>query len=142
MRSMTSADPDLGARPVFVRTPAADDAWTLAPARSGRDWSLTLTSPSRTWNGSGPDCFKALRHLRAQLDNDRVLVGVNGARPNSWSSGMQCDMGEGRVTYLCELGSKERPETVRTLDPAPLDSVGSIAEQDNFHDRWLAERRR
>src|SRR5215471_2883515 len=111
MRSMTSADPDLGARPVLVRTPAGDAMWTLAPARSGRDWSLTLTSPSRTWSGSGPDCFKALRHLRAQLDNARVSIGVNGARPNSWSSGMQCDMGEGRVTCLCELGSKGPPET-------------------------------
>jgi hypothetical protein len=53
---------------------------------------------------------------------------------------MQRDMGEGRTTYLTELGSHDRPATVQTLDPAPLDSVGTLVEQDDFHGEWLAER--
>jgi hypothetical protein len=94
------------------------------------------------WIGAGPDCFKALRDLRAQLDVDQLVIGVNGARPNAWSSGAQCDMDEGRSTYLCQRGRRERPEAVRTLDPAPLESVGSVGQQDDFHARWLAERTR
>jgi hypothetical protein len=53
---------------------------------------------------------------------------------------MQCDIGEGHITYLSELGSRLRPDAVRTLDAAPLSSVGTIAEQDEFHARWLSER--
>ena len=125
---------------VAVRTGDGDDEWAMTVARDGRDWRLTLASPGGTWNGVGPDCFKAQRDLRSQLDGEGILLGVNGARPNSWCSGMQCDMGEGRVTYLLQLGLLGRPEQVRTLDAAPLDAVGTVAEQDDFQSRWRRER--
>ena len=114
--------------------------WELIAGRNGRDWSLTLTSPTESWIGKGSDCFGAVRDLMAQLEALEITIGVDGARPNAWSSGMQRDMGEGRTTYLTELGSHGRPATVQTLDPAPLDSVGTLIEQDNFHGEWLAER--
>jgi len=133
-------DDDLDARQVAVQTPDGDSEWTFVPGRVGRDWILRLESPTQAWSGTGPDCFKALRDLRNDLDAAGIRIGLNGARPNTWSSGMQCDMGEGRVTYLLRLGVEGRPETVRTLGAAPLDAVGSIAEQDAFYARWLSER--
>jgi len=125
---------------VAVRTVEDDGEWTLSIGRDGRDWLLNLASPTRTWTGVGPDCFKAQRDLRSRLDLEGILLGVNGARPNSWSSGMQCDMGEGRVTYLLELGVDGRPAQVSTLDAAPLDAVDTVAAQDEFQSRWTAER--
>lgn len=87
------------------------------------------------WAGIGPDCFRAQRDLRSRLDVEHILLGVNGARPNSWSSGMQCDMGEGQVTYLLELGVSGQPFQDSTLDAAPLDAVGTVAAQDEFQSR-------
>jgi hypothetical protein len=132
--------PEAEAVVVAVRTPAGDAQWTLTSGRDGRTCLLTLTSPDRTWVGVGPDCFKALRDLRRRLDADGILLGINGARPNSWSSGMQCDMGEGRVTYLLELGSRGRPPQVQTLDAAPLGLVGTVLAQDEFQSKWRSER--
>lgn len=125
---------------VAVRARAKETTWELKASRDGRNWFLELTSPEESWIGRGPDCFEALRDLRTVLDTRGIKIGVNGARPHSWASGMQRDIGEGRVVYLCQLGSSERPPTVRTLDAAPLDEVGTLAEQDAFQTRWRAER--
>lgn len=54
---------------------------------------------------------------------------------------MQCDMGEGRVTYLLEVGASGRPPQVPTLDATPLDAMGTVADQDEFQSRWMAEHR-
>ena len=88
----------------------------------------------------GPDLFEALRTLRAKLDQEEILLGCNGARPNAWASGMQRDMGEGKTVYLCELERRGRPPEARALDAAPLDEVATVSEQDAFHARWLASR--
>jgi hypothetical protein len=140
MASMSGGDRNTGPRPVAVRTGGVDAVWTLEATRVGRDWALALTSPDRSWEGTGWDCFEALRQLRIQLDAEGVRLGVNGARPNALCSGMQSDMGEGLVTYLVELGVPGRPPEVETLGAAPLNSVGTVAEQDDLKSRWLAER--
>jgi hypothetical protein len=64
------------------------------------------------WSAEGPDLFKALRELRRALDLLGIRLGVNGARRDAWASGMQCDMGEGRVVYLLAEGRADRPEQV------------------------------
>ena len=53
---------------------------------------------------------------------------------------MQRDMGEGETVYLCELELAGRQPAARTLDAAPIDEVGTVSEQDEFHVRWLASR--
>jgi hypothetical protein len=116
------------------------ERWKLATARDGRAWRLTLLAPHRTWIAQGPDLFEALRVLRRELDPQAIRLGCNGARRNAWASGMQRDMGEGRGVYLCELGAPGRPPHWDTLGPAPLEEVGTVAEQDAFHARWLADR--
>jgi hypothetical protein len=134
-------DPDLEPRPVRVRTTEGDVDWLLAPSRSdGGEWSIVLTSPDRSWVGTGGNCFGALRNLRAQVDSEGILLGVNGARPDCTVSGMLADMGEGRSAYVLVLGARGRPETVRTLDAAPVEAVASVADQDTFRERWLSRR--
>jgi hypothetical protein len=133
-------DDDLRPRPVWVRGPDGDAEWTLVPTRADRDWTFELVGPGRTWTGTGGNCFSALRDLRTKLDADQLLIGLNGARPDCGVSGMLADMGEGRSVYVLDSGATGRPEMVRTLDPAPLQSVGTVGAQDALKEGWLAAR--
>jgi hypothetical protein len=79
--------------------------------------------------------------LRRILDPLGTRIGVNGARRDAWASGMQCDMGEGRVVYLLKEGHTIRPEQVSMLALAPLAQVGTVDEHDQQYQRWLHSRR-
>lgn len=127
---------------VLVQSDAGEQQWTLTTGRQGRDWLLTLTGPDRRiWSAGGPDLFKALRELRCALDPLGIRLGVNGARRDAWASGMQCDMGEGRVVYLLAEGQTGRLEQVSTLGRTAMEHVGTLEEQDQHYARWLRSRR-
>jgi hypothetical protein len=127
---------------VPVWSGSSEQSWVLSCARRGRDWLLTLLSPEgESWVAEGPDLFKALRELRRLLDPLGIRLGVNGARRDSWASGMQCDMGEGRVVYILRRGQAGRPEQVPTLGEAVLTEIGTVKEQDEQYTRWLDSRR-
>lgn len=127
---------------IRVLADAGEEQWSLSTSRRGRDWVLTITSPEgKSWAAEGPDLFKALRALRRILDPLGIRLGVNGARRDAWASGMQCDMGEGRVVYLLVEGQAGRPEQVRTLGDTSVGHVGTVDDQDRRHDRWLHSRR-
>jgi hypothetical protein len=117
-------------------------SWTLTTRRQGRIWLVEVTDRvGHSWTAQGPDLFEAMRALRRALDPLGIRLGVNGARRNAWASGMQRDMGEGRVVYLLSEGQRGRPPQVSTLGPAPLAEVGTVDEQDEQFTRWLNSRR-
>jgi hypothetical protein len=98
---------------VLVRSGADEQRWLLTADLRGRGWLLAITSPDgKIWRAGGPDLFKALRALRRLMDPLGIRLGVNGARRDAWASGMQSDMGEGRVVYLLKEGQTTRPEQV------------------------------
>lgn len=127
-------------RDVEVAANGVARRWRLVASVERGASRLQLVGDDQMWEAVGPDVFEALRSLRRELDAGGLRVGVNGARPNAWSSGMQRDMGLGRMTYLCELGDSGGFPMVGTLDPAPLAEVGTVADQDEFHAAWLADR--
>jgi hypothetical protein len=102
--------------------------------------TLTLTAPWRAWTATGTDVFGTLMELREHLDSVHVRLCCNGARRNAWASGMQRDMGRGRVVYLVDDNEAGRPRAVRTLEAAPCDEVVTVHEQKDFYAVWLAER--
>ena len=52
---------------------------------------------------------------------------------------MQRDMGMGLSCYIVTLPrTKGRPAEIGIFDPAPLDAVGTVAEQDQYHQEWVA----
>jgi hypothetical protein len=127
---------------IRVLADASEQQWPLTTSRRGRDWLTTITSPDGTsWAAEGPDLFKALRALRRILDPLGIRLGVNGARRDAWASGMQCDMGEGRVVYLLVEGQAGRPEQVSTLGDTSISHVGTVDDQDQQYERWLHARR-
>jgi hypothetical protein len=127
---------------IRVLAGASEEQWPLATGRRGRDWLITITRPDgRSWAAEGADLFKALRALRRILDPLGIRLGVNGARCDAWASGMQCDMGEGRVVYLLAEGQAGRPEQVSTLGSTSVSHVGTVDDQDQQFERWLRSRR-
>jgi hypothetical protein len=126
---------------VRVAPESGDQQWTLTTSRRGRDWLITLADhDGNSWAAEGPDLFEALRALRRSVDPLGIRLGVNGARRSAWASGMQRDMGEGRVVYLLTEGETGRSPQVSTLGSASLAEVGSVREQDEQYARWLSSR--
>lgn len=112
---------------------------TRLTAPAGPPWQLQLATGDQHWTGTGHHVFAAVRDLMADLDEDLARIGVNGARPNVWASGMLADMGDGKSVYLLPTAwTPERPPTVPTLAPAPLTEVGTLADQDRFQQAWAA----
>lgn len=87
--------------------------------------------------------FEALVRLRRQLEPDGLTVAVQGARRDTYPSGMARDMGGGmRIYVLKPEGRARMDDLVETLDDAPPDQIGTVDEQRAFADAWLAERRK
>lgn len=103
---------------VPVLSGSSEQFWILITARRGRGWLLTLLSQGGgLWAAEGADLFKALRELRRILDPLGIRLGVNGARRDSWASGMQCDMGEDALST-----SRARGRPAGPLSPDPRDN--------------------
>lgn len=83
------------------------------------------------------DCFRAMQEVRSPLDERGLKLCCNGARTDAWASGMQRDMGEGLVCYLLSLPRQAtRPQQVSIFGSAPVDAVGTVAEQEDHYQRW------
>ena len=123
---------------ILVASGSGSEQWVLTTGQRGRDWLIAIASPDgNRWEAEGPDLFEALRRA---LDPRGIRLAANGARRDAWSSGMQQDMGEGRVVYLLTEADRGRPPQVKTVGPASLTDVGTVAEQDEQHRRWLRSR--
>ena len=78
-------------------------------------------------------------NLMVELDDSGVRIGVQGARRNAWASGMQRDMARGFSVYLLSLRrTRGRPPTAQTFASIAVSEAGTLAEQDAFHEEWLA----
>jgi hypothetical protein len=88
------------------------------------------------------DFFNCLKQLRLRFEPTGIKVLCNGARVNAVCSGMASQMGGCRKVYLVEIG---RPSHTRNLvpifDEAPADTIGTVSEQDEFRERWIASLR-
>ncbi|MEA3015566.1 MAG: hypothetical protein QOI38_288 [Sphingomonadales bacterium] len=83
------------------------------------------------------DLFEALCAYRRFLERKGgYLLLCNGARKDAFPSAMSREMGKGFKLYISLMG---RPggTLVETLDPAPLETVSTVAEQAAFHDAWF-----
>ena len=92
------------------------------------------------YTATGPDMFEALVRLRRQLEPDGLIVAVQGARRDTYPSGMARDMGGGMQVYVMRPGLGARLEDlVKTLDDAPPDQMATVDEQRAFAEAWRAQ---
>jgi phage tail tape-measure protein len=69
-----------------------------------------------------------------------LVVAVQGARRDTYPSGMARDMGGGMQVYVTRPGRHARREdSVKTLDDAPPDQIATVDQQREFAEAWRAE---
>ncbi|MFD1146721.1 hypothetical protein [Saccharothrix hoggarensis] len=92
------------------------------------------------FTATAPDAFEALVRLRRQVEPHGWAVAVQGARRDAWPSGMARDMGGGLRVYVMRPGRAVTTEDdlVDTFADAPVDLLGTIAEQEAYRDAWHA----
>lgn len=89
------------------------------------------------YTATGPDMFEALVRLRRQLEPDGLMIAVQGARRDTYPSGMARDMGGGSTVYIMRAGQRARREDlVKTLEDAPTELLGTVDEQQAFAQAW------
>lgn len=94
------------------------------------------------YTATGPDMFEALVRLRRQLEPDGLALAVQGARRDTYPSGMARDMSGGMEVYVLRPGQPAaRADLVETLDDAPPDQLATVDEQQAFADAWLGASR-
>jgi len=94
------------------------------------------------YTATAPDMFEDLVRLRRQLEPDGLTVAVQGARRDTYPSGMARDMGRGmKVCVLCP-GQRTRLDLVETFDGAPSGQIATAGEQRACAGAWREERKR
>ncbi|QKJ32525.1 hypothetical protein HQ865_23100 [Mucilaginibacter mali] len=86
----------------------------------------------------GTDFLDCLTTLREELEEQGLFILCQGAAKNVRPSGMSRSMSNGLSAYRFEMGKKTSMEDlVYIFDPAPIEIVGTIAEQEDFFMQWL-----
>jgi hypothetical protein len=89
------------------------------------------------------DLFECLRTIRRALEPSDVRLCCNGARVDAWASGMARDMGGGEKAYILHMSRRAQlSDLVSIFDPAPVETVGTVDEQEAYAHRWMDQVRR
>jgi len=92
------------------------------------------------WSATEPDAFSALVEVRRGLDAAGILLGVEGARTQSYPSGMARDQGGGLSVYRMTMGQRARIQDLyETFAPAAREDVATVVEQEQFFEAWIEE---
>jgi hypothetical protein len=124
-------------RPVTLVGPGGRHTGRIAWSWEGDHHRVVLDGPTGRIEADGRDFFDALAAVRRQLEPHGWYIAVQGARRDTFPSGMLRDTGARRV-YVLEPGRPWRREhMVRTFDDADPADLGTVAEQEEFYERWL-----
>jgi len=99
-------------------------------------WVVEITSPEfASVSARENDAFEALCVIREQLEPLGWRIGVAGAQPDVWPSGMALDQGGGLSAYrFAPEGVEGVVDTFAPVDPA---TVTTVAEQRAKIDRLM-----
>jgi hypothetical protein len=90
------------------------------------------------FEASESDLFEAMIKLRLWLEAQGYKLLCNGARLDVYPSRMARQMGAGFRAYKMTMGRPaEMNDRVKILDPAPADTIATVAEQKLFYENWL-----
>lgn len=99
-----------------------------------RSWVVELKSPAfATVVARESDAFEALCTIRRQLEPNGWRIGVAGALPGVWPSGMARDQGGGLAVHRLEPG--DLAPYVDTFSPVDPADVTTVATQEAEADR-------
>jgi hypothetical protein len=99
-------------------------------------WRLEADGPTGRLAGEGPDLFEACVALRELLERDGWLLEVQGARSDTYPSGMGRGAG-GQLVYVLRWAQPARlDDIVDTLAPLDDGRAATVAEQREYFERW------
>lgn len=99
-------------------------------------WVMADGSPGHL-EASGRDYFEALASLRRQLEESGWLLAVQGARRDTYPSGMLRDMVGARRVYVLEAGRPmSRDQLVDIFADADPADAGTVEEQRDHFLAW------
>ena len=89
---------------------------------------------------SGDDLFDAFVQLRLELEKRGIKLLCAGCRPDFHRSWMPRRLSVGREGYIARTGApSHKGEPVDIFDYAEPEKVGSVAQQRDFHQRWVED---
>jgi hypothetical protein len=102
-------------------------------------WKLICSGIDADRRGfDGDDLFEAMIGLRKELEGLGCLLLCAGARADVFPSGMSRSMAGGRKAYVTRLGMPAgRSDVVDIFDYAGPESVGTVEQQREFHQKWI-----
>jgi len=118
---------------------ADNESATISTTSAGRDsCSISILYREKELRAESTDYFKALQEIRELMEADELIPFCYGASLNVYPSGMSREMSQGMVAYRMSLGkSTTREDLVRIFD-AGTDVIPSyVAQQREFHDKWI-----
>ncbi len=97
---------------------------------------LVGDGPTGTHVAVADDLFEALRLIRRDLEPLGWRLAVNGARRDTWPSGMLRDQLVGAAVYVLPPDPRQVPEVVATFGPAADELLATVAEQEDAWEAW------
>lgn len=102
---------------------------------------VVLTVSSKSFGElcfTGENLFVTLSQFRMLLELKNYRLLCNAARVDAFPSRMALEMGGGRKLYLQKLGvPAKREDLVDVFGAATIEQVGTILEQNNYHEKWI-----
>ena len=87
---------------------------------------------------SGEDLFEAFIQFWMELEKCGLLLLCAGCRPDVFPSGMGRSMSGGRKAYITHMDAPSpKSDLVDIFDYAGPEQVGSVAQQKEFHKKWV-----
>jgi len=91
---------------------------------------------------SNGDVFDTFILLRTTLEEIEIKLLCGGSRPDVFPSGMSREMSGGRKAYITKLGKPAlKADLVDIFDHTDIQLIGSVSEQQAFHNKWIASLR-
>ena len=103
-------------------------SWQMLPDTT---WRVSVGGSFFTESAVAPDAFDALRQIRRHLEPAGWSLGLAGALPNVWPSGMARSTGGTRAYVLddAKISKGEALDLVDVFAPVPPESVATVADQ-------------
>ena len=116
--------------------------WWRDVSQARDRYTLQLSYRHGLVSGDGPDMFEALVQVRRQIEANGWLIAVQGARRDTYPSGMARDMGGGEKVYILRSGEQTRLEDlVDTIASADPSIIATVDQQEEYWESWRSESR-
>lgn len=113
------------------------DKLNLVLSESSSKYSIAIETNDIVgeYSVDGEDYFDCFCGIRQFLGRSNVKPLCAGARVDAYPSGMSRETSGGRQVYITEI-NQPAGEPLDIFEAAPADKIGTVEEQQKYHERW------